>query len=468
MTRSKPRSIPFVQALTDKRLLGAMPEFANLRTWSKWIAFYKAFEGVPLDAEELAIFRACTGREKPDPKGYAVAVCQTGRQSGKTFTSAAMTAWTAVMQTKRGLYIPLLAQDSRGAMRASLGYVKAIFDQVPAFKGLVVGEQAESLTLKNGTTVAVYPGNRPSAVRGVRSPFAHMDECAFYITSEGRPTDLEAYRAIQSCLALQGSEPGGGRLLVTSSPYMNEGLLADRYAKHYGKASSVLFWQASAPYMNPSLPADYLDRLRQTDPASAEAEIEGRFRPGASTLFDYEALEACVNRGRREYLPSAGRRYVGFTDPSGGRSDAATACVAHADGESVVVDALRVWRAPFNPEDYVRECADFFRSYRVTTAISDKYAGAWVQEAFARHAIRLDQSSEDKSALYGSMLAIVNSQRCELPDISSALAELHRLERVGRRIDHRRGGHDDEANSIAGAIHYAGVKKKQRLAWAHG
>jgi hypothetical protein len=61
----------------------------------------------------------------------------------------------------------------------------------------------------------------------------------------------------------------------------------------------VLVWQATAPEMNPTLPADYLDRMAHDDPDAYRSEVLGEFRAGISTLFDPEALEMCVVRCAR-------------------------------------------------------------------------------------------------------------------------------------------------------------------------
>jgi C-terminal processing protease CtpA/Prc len=61
--------------------------------------------------------------------------------------------------------------------------------------------------------------------------------------------------------------------------------------------------------MNPTLPADYLQRMEQDDPEGYRSEVLGEFRAGVSALFDPEMLEACVVRGVRERRPEDGILY---------------------------------------------------------------------------------------------------------------------------------------------------------------
>jgi hypothetical protein len=42
--------------------------------------------------------------------------------------------------------------------------------------------------------------------------------------------------------------------------------------------------------MNPSLPADYLERMKQDDPEAYRSEVLGEFRAGVSTFLDSESL----------------------------------------------------------------------------------------------------------------------------------------------------------------------------------
>jgi hypothetical protein len=135
------------------------------------------------------------------------------------------------------------------------------------------------------------------------------------------------WRALRPTLATTG-----GPLIVLSSPYGQSGALWDLHRKRYGRDdSSTLVWQASAPPMNPTLPADYLERMRADDPEAYRSEVLGEFRAG-STFFEPDSLAACLVEDRRELLPVREAKYAGFVDPSGGARDAFTVAIAHLDG----------------------------------------------------------------------------------------------------------------------------------------
>jgi hypothetical protein len=444
------------QFMDHPELMGAVPHFRDRESWGPWRVFLKAVYGEALEARELEVFRRHTGRSAPRPGGYPEAVCVVGCQSGKSRIAALIVAYEAAVSARQRdgseLFALAVAQDHRSSMRTLLSYATAPFEAVPALAGEVFGRTAESLSLKTGVTIAAYPC-RPAAIRGLRAVVVVLDEIAFYTSSEGRPTDKEMLRAARSRVATTG-----GKVLILSSPYGQEGVLYELHRDHYGKDESpVMVWQASAADMNPTLPADYLERMREDDPEAYRSEVLGEFRSGVGTLFDPEALEAVVVTGRRELPRAEGVSYRAFVDPSGGRSDAFTLAIGHKAGDVAVVDVLRAWRPPFNPSGVVAEAAAVLKSYGVTSVQGDRYAGEWPREQFRAQGIHYEPAAAAKSDLYLAMLPRVNAGRVELLDLPDVLRELRGLERrrgqSGRdRVDHRPGAHDDRANAVAGLL----------------
>ena len=52
-----------------------------------------------------------------------------------------------------------------------------------------------------------------------------------------------------------------------------------------------------------------------------------------------------------------------------------TLAIAHAEGEVVVLDAVRERKPPFSPEHAVQEFAGLLKAYRVYTVEGDRYGG---------------------------------------------------------------------------------------------
>ena len=441
-------------ALADRNVFGALPAFRDLGPWAPWITFLRAVYGLPFETPaELATFRAHTGRTAPRSGGYSEAIAVVGRQAGKSQVAATLAVFEAIKASRaeaRGTWAVLVAQDQRSALRTLFGYCVEPFG-LPMLAAAVVGRTADTLALESGVSLAAYPC-RPASVRRLRARVVIVDEVAFFISSDGRPTDTEMLRALRPTLATTG-----GKLIVLSSPYAQSGALYELHRRHYGRDdSTTLVWQASAPAMNPTLPADYLERMEADDPEAFRSEVLGEFRAGISTFLDADQVGQCVVSGRRELMPVNGVRYTAHVDPAGGGKDAFAVAVGHQDGNRVIVDCVRAWYSK-NPDGTVDECVDLVRRYGVTKVKGDRYSAEWCREAFRKRGVSYEWSDLDRSALYLELLPMINSGAVELLDDEALLRELRGLERrrgsSGRdRVDHRSGAHDDRATCIAGVV----------------
>ena len=114
-------------------------------------------------------------------------------------------------------------------------------------------------------------------------------------------------------------------------------------------------------------------------------------------------------------------------------------------------------RAPFSPDDVVKELAATLKAYGVGAVVGDKYAAEWPRERFRVHGLEYRVADKVKSDLYLTLLRLLNSGRCELLDHKRLVAQLCGLERRTSRagkdsIDHPPGSFDDVANCVAGSV----------------
>lgn len=447
--------LTIIEMLQHPQLFGALPAFRNLKTWAMWLVFLKALYGLPLESEsELAAFKKFTGRSTYNPPegGFPEAVAITGVQCGKSTIAGVILGYGAITG-KPGTVAAGVSQDQRGSMRVLLKYAREPFEMLDVFKAEVVRDTADLMEFKRGTSLMAGPC-RPPAFRGFRcDPFV-LDEPAFYISTDGRPTDTEMWRVARGRVAMTG-----GKVVAISSPYAQSGLIYDLHKKHFGNNDSpVLIWSASSFDMNPTLSAGYLQRMQIDDPEAYLSEVLGEFRAGISTFFDPAALGCCVDAGIRERLPVDGVRYVGgFDAASGTGQDAAALAIAHAEGDRVVLDLVRAWNPPFNPSSAIAEASVILKRFGVRSVSGDQYAPGFVQEHFATHGITYRAAEHNRSELFLELMPLVNAEHVRLLDHADLLRELRGLERrrgtSGRdRIDHRSGAHDDQAVAAATAI----------------
>jgi hypothetical protein len=121
------------------------------------------------------------------------------------------------------------------------------------------------------------------------------------------------------------------------------------------------------------------------------------------------------------------------------------------------LDLIRERRPPFSPEAVTEEFAKLIRSYRCTKVYGDRYGGEWPQEQFRKYGVNYEPAGSSKSELYVDLLPLINSGAVDLLEHDRLLLQLTMLERRTARggrdsIDHPRGGHDDIANAVAGAL----------------
>ena len=135
--------------------------------------------------------------------------------------------------------------------------------------------------------------------------------------------------------------------------------------------------------MNPSIPELFIVEAYERDPASAEAEYGAEFRTDIESFIGIEAIRDCIEEGMRERAADRWCRYTGFVDPSGGSADSMTLAIAHREGDTAILDAIREVRPPFSPEATVAEFATLLKAYRCSKVYGDRYAGSGPPSSFA-------------------------------------------------------------------------------------
>lgn len=444
-------------AIEDKALLGSMFDGAS---WDVWKALLIASRGEPLTDNELSLYTARTERETPPREPVDEAAFIAGRRSGKTVAAAALATYLSAMcdwsdvlrKGERGVML-FLAQSQKTA-KVAFRYCKAAFDESPFLSGMVENKTQESISLNNGIDLEIRSASF-RGLRGITTIGVVCDEVAFWFSDEASANpDAEILTAVRPSLATTG-----GPILMISSPYAKRGELWNTYQKHYGPDGNqrIMVAHGASRDFNETLPIKVIENAIDRDPDAAKSEYLGLFRDDISAFVPRDAVEACIEAGVRERPPQRQFRYVGFVDPSGGSADSMTMAIAHKEGDTAILDALREVRPPFSPEAVCAEFADLLKQYRLSQVTGDKYAGEWVREPFQRRGIFYQANAAPKSDLYRDLLPLINSRAVDLLENDRMVSQLCGLERkTGRSgkdsIDHAPGGHDDVANAVAGAL----------------
>ncbi len=451
------RTVTMRAALSDPRLLGSA---LIGESWTTWRTFLVAIMGEWLTAAERKVFRQFTGRQQEPGERVEEALFLVGRRGGKDVATSVLAAylaglvdWSPVLRRgERGILL-VLGADTRQA-QIQRDYIEGVFDASPMLSSLVVHKTVDSVALSNGITIEVraasFRRNRGMTCIGVIGT-----EFAFLLDENSSNPDAEILNALRPTLSTTG-----GPLILITTPWAQRGEVFNIYRQHYGATGDprILVVQGTTSDFNPTIDPDVIARAMERDPAAASAEYLARFRSDLEEYVRRSAVEACIARGVFERAPQRGVHYAGFVDASGGSVDAMTMAIGHLGEDRVaVLDCLRRVVPPFSPSEVCEQFAETLKSYGVRSVQADKYAGAWVEEAFRKEGIRCEQSADPKSDLYVSLLPLINSGRVSLLDDPRLVNELAGLERRTARsgkesIDHRPAAHDDTANSAAGCL----------------
>jgi hypothetical protein len=428
-------------------------------TWANWKAVLKAAFALDMSTAEVKFFRTVAERRLPTRRVKELWIVA-GRRAGKDSIASVVMGHAAAFFAdierlrpgERALCMAVAcSRDQSGIV---LNYTKAFFEHIEPLQRMIVRETKTGFELCNGVEVAVAT-NSYRATRGRTVLLAILDECAFYRDETSTNPDLELYAALKPGLATLPDS----MLIGISSPYRRNGLLYNKFKKHFGRDDDdVLVIRAPSTMLNPTLDESIIAKALEDDPAAARAEWLAEFRADIAGFVSQEVVDAVTVVGRHELPPTSADTYAGFCDPSGGSADSMTLAIAHRGNDGrAVLDAVRERRPPFSPDDVVAEFAAVLKSYGVSKVQGDRYGGAWPAERFKVHGITYDPAEKSKSELYCELLPVLNSGRCELLDHARLQAQLLGLERRTSRsgkdsIDHGPGGHDDVSNVCAGAV----------------
>lgn len=428
--------------------------------WLAWRSFVKTLFAEEQTAEELAVFRQCTGLDDPPQATQREAWLPVGRRGGKSRTEAFIAVylgccfdWTPYLAPGELGKIVVLA-DTREHAASIMNYVKGALTEHPRLERIVKRQLVETVELEGQVEIEVVTASM-RATRSRTVIAALLDEIAFWQPDEtcANP-DIEVIRSLRpSLLTIPGSMQ-----IAASSRYARKGVLWNAYRDWYGKSEGPLVWSASTVTMHPNVDREFLEQERERDPIAYEAEYGEEFRSDVAAFVPLEVVRATVAEGVRERPRNLAFLYKAFCDPSGGTgADSMTLAIAHQEGDRGVLDVIREVRPPFNTEDVVAEFSQTLKDYGVAQVRGDHYAGDWCRRRFVNHGIQYITSEAAKSRIYLEWLPILNAGRCDLLDDARLIYQASTLERrtsrVGKdTIDHPPGGHDDVVNCAAGAI----------------
>lgn len=453
-------------ALADPGLFGSI---LPGESWAAWRILLIASQGESLTDEERIVFTELTGREREPSQRVEEFWAIIGWRGGKTRAIAVLASYLAALCDFSDLLapgeiasLPILSNTTDQATKA-LQYLNGVFSDVPAFKSLVVGQTADSITLSTRVCLSVTPANWRT-VRGGTAIAVIADEVATWRSDSLANPDAEILAAVRPCLATTG-----GMLACISSPYARKGVVWEAHKRDYGQDGDPMTLVARAPSarMNSTLKESWIKKQYERDPFRASAEYGAEFRTDIESFVSLEAVEACVTPGCFERPYTSAARYHAFVDAAGGSGqDSMTMAIAHMERDVAVLDLVREVKPPFSPTAVVGQFCEVLDAYKLKVVTGDRFAGDFCAEQFRLRGVAYHSSERNKSEIYVELLPAINCQRVDLLDNPRMTAQLCGLERhtgrgTGREIiDHPRDAHDDLINAAGGALVLAATKKR--------
>jgi len=446
-----------ISAATDKNLF--RDYFEPLESWQNWFVIYKALCGEKLSETEFEIYRQLTGATEQNFERVRELWICAGRRSGKSRSAAFLSVFLSLFfdwqkKVKRGdrPYFSIFSPN-RDQGQIIMSYVLEHLSLNDLLKAQVEREYKESIELQNGLTIAIKTASWRST-RGFLARVVVLEECNFFrYELESAIRDKEIYRAVMPMLStFQDS-----LLISISSPASPQGLMYEKFSKHWGKPGRVLCVRAPTLFLNPTFDRAEVEQAYLDDPEAARSEYGAEWRQGVSSLIDPERLQAVIDKAVIERPPVEGLEYHAFIDASSGRRDAFCLAISHVSEGKVVLDVCREWRPPFAPRAICEAYSEVLKKFKIFSAYADAFAGEWVRQGFAEFGIQIEKARMTKSDYYLSFLPIVNNGDCRILDqerLINQLLNLERRTRGGMRRDQVDvfAGHDDCANVCAGAI----------------
>lgn len=453
-----------IDATSDPQMFGRF--FQPSASWEPWRAFLRVLFGLPLLSADLALFHEATGRSSAftGPLSEVWALC--GRRSGKSRILALVAVVLACFRDYKPFLAPgeraiamVLAVDKDQA-QTIFGYIRALLLETPMLAPLIERETADAIDLVGQVSIECHVSSYKS-VRGRTLCCVAADETSFWRSEDSRNPAAAVLAALRPGLSTIPNAP----LLIATSTYAMEGAVYEAFLRHHRQdASPVMVWRAPTLTMNPSFNKQIVVDALAADAQSASAEYGSEFLTDLRAFLDEEVIQDALDHGCHERPPSERHTYNCFVDPSGGRRDSFTVAVAHRSGDMMMLDLVREFRPPLDPQAVVAEIAGIVKPYRISKVVGDAYAGEWPVSVFRSHGLAYQTSEKNRSEIYLETGPLLAQGRCRLIDVPRLTSQLRQLERrsspSGRdRVDHGPGGFDDLANSALGAIFHVSMKR---------
>lgn len=302
----------------------------------------------------------------------------------------------------------------------------------PALRGLLLGETADTLTIR-------HPSGRSielASVAGARAGGGLVARWSAGVIFDEAPRMTGADDAVVNLsharTAVLGRLLPGAQALYIGSPWAPYGPVYDLVQEFWRRPTEhMVVLRGTGPMLNPVWwTPDRCARLEKQNATAHQTDVLGEFADPESGLLNPVAIRRNTREFPFELSPERGARYVAGADLSGGgaRGNASTLVILRRVRREVQADEggaelrwffavalAREWRGT-RPDDCLREMADVCDSYGLGLVHCDAYAGPQNVDLARRYRLFLETeqlSQQAKVDAYTDLATVVHTDRLE-------------------------------------------------------
>lgn len=376
-----------------------------------------------------------------------------GRRSGKSLLSDILVLWDACIGDYSRFLLPgepryiIIVSTRLDNAQLHVKQCARLLRHSPELRRMIVEENKDRLTLRNGVTVLSLPASARS-IRGYGASLLVLDEAAFFVdVNESNMSADEILTAAEPTLA----QFDGGRVVITTSPSAPSGLVFDLFER---KLPDWHIVKRTTQEMNPMIGQAVIDRAMARDAESAQAEYFAEWRAATEAFLNADRVDACVNHSRSQVESAQiGESYLMSCDPATLRDNYGL-LVSHVKEGRVTVDYAKSLKPPIDLNAAEALLADLARRFHPSAIYCDTASTTERLRDKLPTMRYVPFSRPTKLRCYSSLKESVNLGLLDLPgDVPELVAELKALRlRNGVDVSAPTSGrirHDDLADCLA-------------------
>ena len=459
------------QDLAGVNIIDFAEDHLGLNLYPAQKTILKAVYGLKLTADEFEIYRTMTDLDHQHGLGEEAVeiLLNCGARGGKSTLASVIALFEAIVKGEHwrqylqpgeaghAVIIATRQQQAEAIIQANAARYLLNSDGLADW---IVDEPLRAeLRLRNGHKIISLPCNS-TAGRGLPIFFLAFDEAAHF-RIEGIKADFEIYNSLSPRLA----QFSGGKTGFFSTPAARQGQHWEWYHEGFMIPGRATF-QVTSKLMNPTLDDAFLERQKARDIDNYRREFEAEFAERVAAYLPSEKIDA-ASTVIGDVPPQYGKRYHLGIDQSGlsGR-DRFAAAVSHKENDQIIIDSVRSWDS-VDADEILMGIKQLKDSYRIHSAIIDRYAGGWVRSALEKLGLRVE-TRETLPVIYSNFKSLLLAGRLQLHDNHELRNGL--INTVGYygknnslSIGHERGasGHADLADAVATATWAASRQREQ-------